>query len=170
MKDDILVKCVERREAKKKKIQNPTEENRETYRRLCRKIKNECKEAKREWRESKCVACENSFRIGQSKDMYTAIRYITKEGTDTSSVVKNHQGEKVSLAEEVIAGRKEHYMRFLFDDEHQRRRADDKETEVIDIPEIMQEEIEKSIGRLAKGKAPGVDGWRARCWWREVKP
>ena len=162
MTQEVLQKCDERRDAKRKKRDNPTTENKDTYRRLCREVENKCKQAKREWVEQKCNVCEESFRKGNSKELFKTVKELTRKWKPETAIVRNEQGQKVSEQGEVKRIWKKHFEGIMTGSNEQVDPLQYPEiaaqTEEVSTPEIMTSEIEKQIRTLAPGKAPGGDG------------
>ena len=56
---------------------------------------------KKQWIANQCKNCEDSFRRGQSRELYRTVRTITKEWKNNTTTIKNDNGEKISDKEEV---------------------------------------------------------------------
>ena len=69
----------EHKRAKKNRNTNPSEENKEHYRRVSREVDRMYREAKKRWIENKCERCEISFRTGNSKELYRTVKELTRE-------------------------------------------------------------------------------------------
>ena len=161
--DEILDLCTEKREAKKARNTNPSQESINRHRQKCNQVKQKCREAKRQWIANQCKNCEDSFRRGQSRELYRTVRTITKEWKNNTTTIKNDNGEKISDKEEVSKIWRNHFQRVLKGDtngvnheEYPELRRTTQETQ--NAPNILKTDIERAIKTLAKEKSPGIDG------------
>ena len=162
MTEEVLNSCDRRREAKRKTNRCPTDENKEEYRRACRKVKEECRRAKRRWIEEKCKNCEAHFRQGSSRPLFRTVKELTANTEASSMVIKNDQGEKVADEKSVSKAWREHFKRiydvhtevFSLENFPQLRR----ETQAEATPPIIGSEVRNSIRGMSSNKAPGKDG------------
>ena len=92
--DEILNLCTEKREAKKARNTNPSQENIDRHRQKCNQVKEKCREAKKQWIANQCKNCEDSFRRGQSRELYRTVRTKTMEWKNNTTTIKNDNGEK----------------------------------------------------------------------------
>ena len=106
---EILDLCNETREAKKRKNISPTQENIANHRSLRTEVKQKCREAKEKWIDAQCRTCKDSFKRGQTKQLFTSIKNITREWKHITSVVRNENNEKTSEIEQVQKIWKTHF-------------------------------------------------------------
>ena len=163
MNEDVLQACDLRREAKRRKNANPSQENKETYRQKSREVERKCKEAKTKWMEDQCKLCEDSFQRGNSKKLYDTIKLITSDSKASTNAVRDQNGEKVTAKDKVQEIWKNHFRNVLSGRQDIPNETDYPELMTQEpnndrTPHITTTEVNKAISLLATGKAPGIDG------------
>ena len=161
--EEVLDACDERREAKKAKNINATNENKERYRRKSRIVEDKCKRAKIKWIEDQCKIGEECFRNGRSKELFATVERLTRGWKNNTSVVRDIDGNKIGAPDKVKGIWKSHYeeqlkgseKRVTIEEYPELRREPWNRQET---PDIIIEEVRKAIRTLANGKAPGIDG------------
>ena len=92
--EEVLDACQKRREAKKTKNENPSQENKECYRRKSRIVEDRCRRANIKWIEDQCKTCEESFRKGRSKELFATVERLTRGWKNSTTVVTDADGNK----------------------------------------------------------------------------
>jgi len=98
--EEILDLCNETREAKKRKNISPTQENIANHRSLRTEVKQKCREAKENWIDAQCRTCEDNFKRGQTEQLFTSIKNITRERKHITLVVRNENNENTTEIEQ----------------------------------------------------------------------
>lgn len=162
MTDQVLNACDKRRDAKRKKNNSPTDENKEEYRVACRKVKRECQRAKERWIEDKCLDCESHFRRGSSRPLFRTVRELSKAKRMNGIQIKNDQGEAVTDERGISLAWKEYFEK-VYEHHDEEFRIEDhpqlrSETDGDNAPLIIESEVQKSVNEMSTNKAPGRDG------------
>ena len=144
MTTDILNLMDER---KKKK-------NTEIYQALDRQVDKRCKEAKREWLETKCQNIERYSKSQHTRAMFEEINSIIKPSRSRTAgrCIKNKEG-KILFEKEDIKRRWTEYIEELFQDDRDQLPTPSNNRG----PQITKHETENALYKIKDGKAPGLD-------------
>lgn len=143
------MELIEKRRSKKRECDQGPE-----YRELCRRVKKECRRAKRKWMEEIAREAEIAARTSNSRQTYKLIKTLTRRNTCPSLGIEDKNGV-VLFGEEEILERWHEYATDLFKEPSQAQPAaiDKGEEE----PNVMEDEIRAAMKKIKRGKAPGVD-------------
>ncbi|KAK3529902.1 hypothetical protein QTP86_007226 [Hemibagrus guttatus] len=150
-----------KRLAKKKWDMDRTEENRQEYKELQRRVKREVSKAK---------AYEELYtrldtREGE-KDLYWLARQRDRDGKDVQQVrvIKDRDG-RVLTSEESVQRRWKEYFEELMNEENEReKRVEGVNSVEQKVDKIRKDEVRKALKRMKSGKAVGPDDIPVEVW------
>ncbi|KAK3516441.1 hypothetical protein QTP70_013289 [Hemibagrus guttatus] len=142
--------------AKKKWDMDRTEENRQEYKELQRRVKREVSKAKQK-------ACDELYtrldtREGE-KDLYRLARQRDRDGKDVQqvSIIKDRDG-RVLTSEESVQRRWKEYFEELMNEENEReKRVEGVNSVKQKVDKIRKDGVKKALKRMKSGKAVGPD-------------
>ncbi|KAK3545944.1 hypothetical protein QTP70_016948, partial [Hemibagrus guttatus] len=152
-----------KRLAKKKWDMDRTEENRQEYKELQRRVKREVSKAKQK-------ACDELYtrldtREGE-KDLYRLARQRDIDGKDVQQVrvIKDRDG-RVLTSEESVQRRWKEYFEELMNEENEReKRVDGVNSVEQKVDKIRKDEVRMALKRMKSGKAVGPDDIPVEVW------
>ncbi|KAK3542091.1 hypothetical protein QTP86_013424 [Hemibagrus guttatus] len=152
-----------KRLAKKKWDMNRTEENRQEYKELQRRVKREMSKAKQKAYEELYTRLDTNEG---EKDLYRLARQRARDGKDVQQVrvIKDRDG-RVLTSEERVQRRWKEYFEELMNEENER----EKRVEVVNsveqkVDKIRKDEVRKALKRMKSGKAVGPDDIPVEVW------
>ncbi|KAK3533155.1 hypothetical protein QTP70_011264 [Hemibagrus guttatus] len=152
-----------KRLAKKKWDMDRTEENRQEYKELQRRVKREVSKAKQ--KEYDELYTRLDTREGQ-KDLYRLARQRDRDGKDVQQVrvIKDRDG-RVLTSEESVQRRWKEYFEELMNEENEReKRVEGVNSVEQKVDKIRKDEVRKALKRMKSGKAVGPDDIPVEVW------
>ncbi|MCJ8738186.1 hypothetical protein PDJAM_G00032520 [Pangasius djambal] len=149
--------------AKKKWDMDRTEENRQEYKELQRRVKREVAKTKQEAYDELYTRLDT--REGQ-KDLYRLARQRDQDGKDVQQVrfIKDRDG-RVLTSEESVQRRWKEYFEELMNEENEREKRVEGVTSVEQkVVKIRKDEVRKALKRMKSGKAVGPDDITVEVW------
>ena len=140
----------ERRKRKKEHDQGPG------YRELCKRVKTECRQAKRRWFEEIASEAEAAAQSNRSKELYRLTKKLTGKKTTPSIGIKDGQGNVLQDKGDILQ-RWHEYASTLFERPTATDVPPEDPPKGNEEPEVLLEEIRAGIKRLKNGKATGGD-------------
>ncbi|KAK3531963.1 hypothetical protein QTP86_002249 [Hemibagrus guttatus] len=145
-----------KRLAKKKWDMDRTEENRQEYEELQRRVKREVSKAKQKAYDELYTRLDT--REGE-KDLYRLARQRDQDGKDVQQVrvIKDRDG-RVLTSEESVQRRWKEYFEELMNEENEReKRVEGVNSVEQKVDKIRKDEVRKALKRMKSGKAVGPD-------------
>ncbi|KAK3544369.1 hypothetical protein QTP86_010155 [Hemibagrus guttatus] len=152
-----------KRLAKKKWDMDRTEENRQEYKELQRRVKREVSKAKQNAYDELYTRLDT--REGE-KDLYRLARQRDRDGKDVQQVrvIKDRDG-RVLTSEESVQRRWKEYFEELMNEENEReKRVEGVNSVEQKVDKIRKDEVRKSLKRMKSGKAVGPDDIPVEVW------
>ncbi|KAK3566754.1 hypothetical protein QTP86_004437 [Hemibagrus guttatus] len=152
-----------KRLAKKKWDMDRTEENRQEYKELQRRVKREVSKAKQKTYDELYTRLDT--REGE-KDLYRLARQRDRDGKDVQQVrvIKDRDG-RVLTSEESVQRRWKEYFEELMNEENEReKRVEGVNSVEQKVDKIRKDEVRKALKRMKSGKAVGPDGIPVEVW------
>ncbi|KAK3524296.1 hypothetical protein QTP70_027035 [Hemibagrus guttatus] len=152
-----------KRLAKKKWDMDRTEENRQEYKELQRRVKREVSKAKQ--KEYDELYTRLDTREGE-KDLYRLARQRDRDGKDVQQVrvIKDRDG-RVLTSEESVQRRWKEYFEELMNEENEReKRVEGVNSVEQKVDKIRKDEVRKALKRMKSGKAVGPDDIPVEVW------
>ncbi|KAK3528866.1 hypothetical protein QTP70_011743 [Hemibagrus guttatus] len=152
-----------KRLAKKKWDMDRTEENRQEYKELQRRVKREVSEAKQKAYDELYTRLDT--REGE-KDLYRLARQRDRDGKDVQQVrvIKDRDG-RVLTSEESVQRRWKEYFEELMNEENEReKRVEGVNSVEQKVDKIRKDEVRKALKRMKSGKAVGPDDIPVEVW------
>ncbi|KAK3506300.1 hypothetical protein QTP70_002446 [Hemibagrus guttatus] len=152
-----------KRLAKKKWDMDRTEENRQEYKELQRRVKREVSKAKQKAYE--VLQTKLDTREGE-KDLYRLARQRDRDGKDVQQarVIKDRDG-RVLTSEESVQRRWKEYFEELMNEENEReKRVKGVNSVEQKVDKIRKDEVRKALKRMKSGKAVGPDDIPVEVW------
>ncbi|KAK3520904.1 hypothetical protein QTP86_003763 [Hemibagrus guttatus] len=152
-----------KRLAKKKWDMDRTEENRQEYNELQRRVKREVSKAKQKAYDELYTRLDT--REGE-KDLYRLARQRDRDGKDVQQVrvIKDRDG-RVLTSEESVQRRWKEYFEELMNEEHEReKRVEGVNSVEQKVDKIRKDEVRKVLKRMKSGKAVGPDDIPVEVW------
>ncbi|KAK3566535.1 hypothetical protein QTP86_034040, partial [Hemibagrus guttatus] len=149
--------------AKKKWDMDRTEENRQEYNELQRRMKREVSKAKQKAYDELYTRLDT--REGQ-KDLYKLARQRDRDGKDVQQVrvIKDRDG-RVLTSEESVQRRWKEYFEELMNEENKReKRVEGVNSVEQKVDKIRKDEVRKALKRMKSGKAVGPDDIPVEVW------
>ncbi|KAK2910488.1 hypothetical protein Q8A73_008203 [Channa argus] len=162
--NEEVQECIQRKRlAKKKWDTERTEESRQEYREIQRKVKIEVAKAKQR-------AYEDLYaRLGTKEgevDLYRLARQRDRDRKDVQQVrvIKDKDGNVLTGARSVM-GRWKEYFEELMNEENERERRVEEVTGVEqEVAKISKSEVRRTLKRMKSGKAVGPDDIPVEVW------
>ncbi|KAK3522974.1 hypothetical protein QTP86_010295 [Hemibagrus guttatus] len=152
-----------KRLAKKKWDMDRTEENRQEYKELQRRVKREVSKAKQKAYDELYTWLDT--REGE-KDLYRLARQRDRDGKDVQQVrvIKDRDG-RVLTSEESVQRRWKEYFEELMNEENEReKRVEGVNSVEQKVDKIRKDEVRKALKRMKSGKAVGPDDIPVEVW------
>ncbi|KAK3568739.1 hypothetical protein QTP86_016296 [Hemibagrus guttatus] len=152
-----------KRLAKKKWDMDRTEENRQKYKELQRRVKREVSKAKLKAYDELYTRLDT--REGE-KDLYRLARQRDRDGKDVQQVrvIKDRDG-RVLTSEESVQRRWKEYFEELMNEENEReKRVEGVNSVEQKVDKIRKDEVRKALKRMKSGKAVGPDDIPVEVW------
>ncbi|KAK3507851.1 hypothetical protein QTP70_001422 [Hemibagrus guttatus] len=152
-----------KRLAKKKWDMDRTEENRQEYKELQRRVKREVSKAKQNAYDELYTRLDT--REGE-KDLYRLARQRDRDGKDVQQVrvIKDRDG-RVLTSEESVQRRWKEYFEELMNEENEReKRVEGVNSVEQKVYKIRKDEVRKALKRMKSGKAVGPDDIPVEVW------
>ncbi|KAK3531759.1 hypothetical protein QTP70_028291 [Hemibagrus guttatus] len=152
-----------KRLAKKKWDMDRTEENRQEYKELQRRVKREVSKAKQKTYDELHTRLDT--REGE-KDLYRLARQRDRDGKDVQQVrvIKDRDG-RVLTSEESVQRRWKEYFEELMNEENEReKRVEGVNSVEQKVDKIRKDEVRKALKRMKSGKAVGPDDIPVEVW------
>ncbi|KAK3566503.1 hypothetical protein QTP86_034008 [Hemibagrus guttatus] len=152
-----------KRLAKKKWDMDRTEENRQEYKELQRRVKREVSKAKQKAYDELYMRLDT--REGE-KDLYRLARQRDRDGKDVQQVrvIKDRDG-RVLTSEESVQRRWKEYFEELMNEENEReKRVEGVNSVEQKVDKIRKDEVRKALKRMKSGKAVGPDNILVEVW------
>ncbi|KAK3513035.1 hypothetical protein QTP70_000200 [Hemibagrus guttatus] len=152
-----------KRLAKKKWDMDRTEENRQEYKELQRRVKWEVSKAKQKAYDELYTRLDT--REGE-KDLYRLARQRDRDGRDVQQVrvIKDRDG-RVLTSEESVQRRWKEYFEELMNEENEReKRVEGVNSVEQKVDKIRKDEVRKALKRMKSGKAVGPDDIPVEVW------
>ncbi|KAK3572128.1 hypothetical protein QTP86_022206 [Hemibagrus guttatus] len=149
--------------AKKKWDMDRTEENRQEYKELQRRVKREASKAKQKAYDELYTRLDT--REGE-KDLYRLARQRDRDGKDVQQVrvIKDRDG-RVLTSEESVQRRWKEYFEELMNEENEReKRVEGVNSVEQKVDKIRKDEVRKALKRMKSGKAVGPDDIPVEVW------
>ncbi|MCJ8736375.1 hypothetical protein PDJAM_G00257640 [Pangasius djambal] len=161
--EEIQDSIQRKRLAKKKWDMDRTEENRQEYKDLQRRVKREVSKTKQEAYDELYTRLDT--REGQ-KDLYRLARQRDRDGKDMQQVrvIKDRDG-RVLTSEESVQRRWKEYFEELMNEENEREKRVEEVTSVEQkVDKIRKDEVRKALKRMKSRKAVGPDDIPVEVW------
>ncbi|KAK3510617.1 hypothetical protein QTP70_011874 [Hemibagrus guttatus] len=152
-----------KRLAKKKWDMDRTEENRQEYKELQRRVKREVSKAKLKAYDELYTRLDT--REGE-KDLYRLARQRDQDGKDVQQVrvIKDRDGRVLS-SEESVQRRWKEYFEELMNEENEREKSVEGVNSVEQkVDKIRKDKVRKALKRMKSGKAVGPDDIPVEVW------
>ncbi|KAK3567014.1 hypothetical protein QTP86_008947 [Hemibagrus guttatus] len=152
-----------KRLAKKKWDMDRTEENRQEYKELQRRVKREVSKAKQKAYDELYTSLDT--REGE-KNLYRLARQRDRDGKDVQQVraIKDRDG-RVLTSEESVQRRWKEYFEELMNEENEReKRVEGVNSVEQKVDKIRKDEVRKALKRMKSGKAVGPDDIPVEVW------
>ncbi|KAK3541095.1 hypothetical protein QTP86_013354 [Hemibagrus guttatus] len=140
-----------------------TEEKRQEYKELQRRVKREVSKAKQ--KASDELYTKLDTREGE-KDLYRLARQRDRDGKDVQQVrvIKDRDG-RVLTSEESVQRRWKEYFEELMNEENKREKRVERVNSVEQkVDKIRKDEVRKALKRMKSGKAVGPDDIPVEVW------
>ncbi|KAK3568429.1 hypothetical protein QTP86_006942 [Hemibagrus guttatus] len=140
-----------------------TEENRQEYKELQRRVKREVSKAKQKAYDELYTRLD--AREGE-KDLYRLARQRDRDGKDVQQVrvIKDRDG-RVLTSEESVQRRWKEYFEELMNEENEReKRVEGVNSVEQKVDKIRKDEVRKALKRMKSGKAVGADDIPVEVW------
>ncbi|KAK3512269.1 hypothetical protein QTP70_002266 [Hemibagrus guttatus] len=140
-----------------------TEENRQEYKELQRRVKREVSMAKQKAYDELYTRLDT--REGE-KDLYRLARQRDRDGKDVQQVrvIKDRDG-RVLTSEESVQRRWKEYFEELMNEENEReKRVEGVNSVEQKVDKIRKDEVRKALKRMKSGKAVGPDDIPVEVW------
>ncbi|KAK3548851.1 hypothetical protein QTP70_021031, partial [Hemibagrus guttatus] len=138
-----------------------TEENRQEYKELQRRVKREVSNAKQKAYDELYTRLDT--REGQ-KDLYRLARQRDRDGKDVQQVIKDRD-ERVLTSEESVQRRWKEYFEELMNEENEReKRVEGVNSVEQKADKIRKDEVRKALKRMKSEKAVGPDDIPVEVW------
>ncbi|KAK3554778.1 hypothetical protein QTP70_033475 [Hemibagrus guttatus] len=154
-----------KRLAKKKWDMDRTEENRQEYKELQRRVKREVSKVKQKAYDELYTRLDT--REGE-KDLYRLARQRDRDGKDVQQVrvIKDRDRDgRVLTSEESVQRRWKEYFEELMNEENEReKRVEGVNSVEQKVDKIRKDEVRKALKRMKSGKAVGPDDIPVEVW------
>ncbi|KAK3537114.1 hypothetical protein QTP70_002125 [Hemibagrus guttatus] len=148
-----------KRLAKKKWDMDRTEENRQEYKELQRRVKREVSKAKQK-------AYDELYTREGEKDLYRLARQRDRDGKDVQQVrvIKDRDGRVLTSEENVQRRWKEHFEELMNEENEREKRVEGVNSVEQKVDKIRKDEVRKALKRMKSGKAVGPDDIPVEVW------
>ncbi|KAK3563688.1 hypothetical protein QTP86_034395 [Hemibagrus guttatus] len=152
-----------KRLAKKKWDMDRTEENRQKYKELQRRVKREVSKAKQKGYDELYTRLDT--REGQ-KDLYRLARQRDRDGKDVQQVrvIKDRDGSVLTSEESVQRRWKEYFEELMNEENEREKRVEGVNSVEQKVDKIRKDEVRKALKRMKSGKAVGPDDILVEVW------
>ncbi|KAK3570786.1 hypothetical protein QTP86_025427 [Hemibagrus guttatus] len=161
--EEVQYSIQRKRLAKKKWDMDRTEENRQEYKELQRRVKREVSKAKQKAYDEFYTRLDT--REGE-KDLYRLARQRDRDGKDVQQVrvIKDRDG-RVLTSEESVQRRWKEYFEELMNEENEReKRVEGVNSVEQKVDNIRKDEVRTALKRMKSGKAVGPDDILVEVW------
>ena len=162
--NEEVQECIQRKRlAKKKWDTERTEESRQEYREMQRKVKVEVAKAKQ-------GAYDDLYARLDSKegeiDLYRLARQRDRDGKDVQQVrvIKDRDGSVLTGASSVMGRWKEYFEELMNVENEREQRLEEVSAVDQDVAKISQDEVRRALKRMKSGKAVGPDDIPVEVW------
>ncbi|KAK3569107.1 hypothetical protein QTP86_022139, partial [Hemibagrus guttatus] len=152
-----------KRLAKKKWDMDRTEENRQEYKVLQRRVKREVSKAKQKAYDELYTRLDT--REGE-KDLYRLARQRDRDGKDVQQVrvIKDRDGRVLTSEESVQRRWKEYFEELMNEENETEKRVEGVNSVEQKVDKIRKDEVRKALKRMKSGKAVGPDNIPVEVW------
>lgn len=147
-----------------KMLQGRNEELTKEYKEQRKKTKQLCRRKKREQLENQIKSIEEEYHKKEIKNFYKDIKTIRKKKEETTTYIKDKEGNLISTEEEKVIRWRQYFEEILNEGTNRMQEKDREEisetrtpkNEDINMP--TTEEIEEIINMMKNNKSPGKNG------------
>ncbi|KAK3548620.1 hypothetical protein QTP70_015565, partial [Hemibagrus guttatus] len=152
-----------KRLAKKKWDMDRTEENRQEYKELQRRVKREVSKAKQMAYDELYTRLDT--REGE-KDLYRLARQRDRDGKDVQQVrvIKDRDGSVLTSEESVQRRWKEYFEELMNEENEREKRVEGVNSVEQKVDKIRKDEVRKALKRMKSGKEVGPDDIPVEVW------
>ncbi|KAK3562480.1 hypothetical protein QTP86_034595 [Hemibagrus guttatus] len=152
-----------KRLAKKKWDMDRTEENRQEYKELWRRVKSEVSKAKQEAYDELYTRLDT--REGE-KDLYRLARQRDQDGKDVQQVrvIKDRDGRVLTSEESVQRRCKEYFEELMTEENEREKRVEGVNSVEQKVDKIRKDDVRKALKRMKSGKAVVPDDIPVEVW------
>ncbi|KAK3572428.1 hypothetical protein QTP86_032647 [Hemibagrus guttatus] len=152
-----------KRLAKKKWDMDRTEENRQEYKELQRRVKREVSKAKQKAYDELYTRLDT---IEGEKDLYRLARQRDRDGKDVQQVrvIKDRDGRVLTSEESVQRRWKEYFEKLMNEENEREKRVEGVNSVEQKVDKIRKDEVRKALKRMKSGKAVGPDDIPVEVW------
>ncbi|KAK3544185.1 hypothetical protein QTP86_008287 [Hemibagrus guttatus] len=152
-----------KRLAKKKWDMDRTEENRQEYKKLQRRVKREESIAKQKAYDKLYTRLDT---IEGEKDLYRLARQRDRDGKDVQQVrvIKDRDGRMLTNEESVQRRWKEYFEELMNEENEREKRVEGVNSVEQKVDKIRKNEVRKALKRMKSGKAVGPDDIPVEVW------
>ena len=138
-----------------------TEEAKREYRRLNNELRRETERAREKWWNDKCQEINNLYNENRIDKMYASIKRLNRKPMNTtqSNAIEDKDGNLLTEKEDILRRWKE-YIEELYSTKRQTDMKLEEESAIVEEdrgPELLPEELEKTLHSLTNNKAVGID-------------
>ena len=162
--NEEVQECIQRKRlAKKKWDTERSEESRQEYREMQRKVKVEVAKAKQR-------AYEDLYARLDSKegevDLYRLARQRDRDGKDVQQVrvIKDRDGNVLTGARSVMGRWKENFEELMNEENEREQRVEEVTVVEQEVAKISKSEVRRALKRMKSGKAVGPDDIPVEVW------
>ncbi|KAK3512308.1 hypothetical protein QTP70_003296 [Hemibagrus guttatus] len=140
-----------------------TEENRQEYKELQRRVKREVSKAKQKAYDELYIRLDT--REGE-KDLYRLARHRDQDGKDVQQVrvIKDRDGRVLTNEESVKRRWKEYFEELMNEENEREKRVEGVNSVEQKVDKIRKDEVRKALKRMKSGKAVGPDDIPVEVW------
>ncbi|KAK2897556.1 hypothetical protein Q8A73_013936 [Channa argus] len=162
--NEEVQECIQRKRlAKKKWDTERTEESRQEYREIQRKVKIEVAKAKQRAYEDLYARLDT--KEGEV-DLYRLARQRDRDGKDVEQVrvIKDKDGNVLTGARSVMGRSKEYFEELMNEKNERERRVEEVTVVEQEVAKISKSEVRRTLKRMKSGKAVGPDDIPVEVW------
>ncbi|KAK2891510.1 hypothetical protein Q8A73_017175 [Channa argus] len=162
--NEAVQECIQRKRlAKKKWDTERTEESRQEYREIQRKVKIEVAKAKQRAYEDLYARLDT--KEGEV-DLYRLARQRDKDVKDVQQVrvIKDKDGNVLTGASSVMGRWKEYFEELMNEENERERRVEEVTVVKQEVAKISKSEVRRTLKRMKSGKAVGPDDIPVEVW------
>ncbi|KAK2890506.1 hypothetical protein Q8A73_018806 [Channa argus] len=162
--NEAVQECIQRKRlAKKKWDTERTEESRQEYREIQRKVKIEVAKAKQRAYEDLYARLDT--KEGEV-DLYRLARQRDRDGKDVQQVrvIKDKDGNVLTGASSVMGRWKEYFEELMNEENERERRVEEVTVVKQEVAKISKSEVRRTLKRMKSGKAVGPDDIPVEVW------